>query len=151
MGPGFSFKLFIYSICFTTVWSAGLTPRPALFSKLNLCNLVFQRTFCVMHMSPHVVKRTKKNSKWATSFWVSTSFWESLPIADQQTFFFIFLHEPYMSLSYTWWKSYFFHHFPMFLIVFEHTNACIAWYSHGHLFHAPLCAIILGATWCHHP
>ena len=39
---------------------------------------------------------------------MSTSFWESLPIADRQTFFFVFLHEPCMSLLYAWWKRYFF-------------------------------------------
>ena len=37
------------------------TKTPALFSKLDLRNLVFQRTFCIMHMSAHVEKRTKKN------------------------------------------------------------------------------------------
>ena len=40
--------------------------------------------------------KNKQNFKRATSFLVSTSFWESLPIADQQTFFFVFLHEPLM-------------------------------------------------------
>ena len=74
----------------------------------------FQRTFCVMHMSIHV----EKKSKWATSFW------GSLPIADQQTIFFIFLHVSYTSLSCTRWKKYFFHHFQIFYIVFDHANAC---------------------------
>ena len=61
---------------------------------------------------------------------MSTSSWESLPIADKQTFFFIFLHAPYMSLSYAWWKRYFFMIFKCFwsfLIVFDHANACACW------------------------
>ena len=80
----------------------------------------------IIHMSctwdTHVEKKNKKqqNSKWATSIWVSTSFWESLPIADQQTFFFVFLREPYMSLSCAWWKRY-------FLLVFECIGACVHW------------------------
>ena len=40
------------------------------------------------------------------------------------TFFFIFLHAPNMSLSYVWWKRYFFHDFWMFFIFFNHVNAC---------------------------
>ena len=32
-----------------------------------------------------------------------------------------FLHEPYMSISYAWWKRYF---FWMFFILFDHANAC---------------------------
>ena len=27
-------------------------------------------------------------------------------------------------LSCKWWKRYFFHHFPMFFIIFNHANAC---------------------------
>ena len=50
----------------------------------------------------HDTKCSLNYSKWATSIW------ESLPIADQQTLFFVFLHEPYMCLSYAWWKRYFF-------------------------------------------
>ena len=30
----------------------------------------------------------------------------------------------HMSLSCAWWKRYFFHHFPMFVIFFDHANAC---------------------------
>ena len=41
-----------------------------------------------------------------------------------QTFFFVFLCKPLMCLSCTWWKRYFFDHFPMFFIVFNHANAC---------------------------
>ena len=36
----------------------------------------------------------------------------------------VYLHAPYMSLSYAWWKRYFFHHFQMFSIDFNHANAC---------------------------
>ena len=43
---------------------------------------------------------------------------------EHWTFFFIFLHAPYMSLMYAWWKRYFFHDFWMFSIIFDHTNAC---------------------------
>ena len=70
------------------------------------------------------VRKSWTNYKWATSVWVSTSSWESLPIADQQSFFFVFLHEHYISLSYAWWKRYFFHDFWMFFIIFD---ACVRW------------------------
>ena len=30
----------------------------------------------------------------------------------------------FVSLSYAWWKKYFFTHFTMILIVFDHANAC---------------------------
>ena len=43
---------------------------------------------------------------------------ESLSIAEQQTVFFVFLHEPYMSLSYAWGKRYFFNDFGMFFYRF---------------------------------
>ena len=43
----------------------------------------------IMHTGSACRKNNKKqqNSKWATSPWVSNGFWESLPIADQQTLF----------------------------------------------------------------
>ena len=70
---------------------------------------------------------------------------ESLSITDQQTFFFIFLHASNMSLSCTWWKSYFFHHFLMIFIVFDHTNACasiclLVKIHNSYHFHVRLCA-----------
>ena len=40
------------------------------------------------------------------------------------TFFFVFLREPLLSLSCAWWKRYFFTHFRVFLIVFDHADAC---------------------------
>ena len=46
-----------------------------------------------------------------------------------QTFFFIFLHESDISLLCPWWKRYFFHHFPMFFIIFDHVNACANMHS----------------------
>ena len=80
---------------------------------------IWKSWFCSWTWEGLVEKQSKQqNSKWATSFWVSTSFWESLPIADQLTFFFVFLHEPYyIILSHAWWKRYFFHDFQMFFIV----------------------------------
>ena len=127
----------IYPICLTTVECRTHTKTPALFSKLNLVNLVFREHFVSCTWVLMYKKRTKNNKiqneqpafgcqpafGWYSIFF-QTSFWESLPIADQQTFFFLFLHEPYMSLSYTWRKRYFFHHFRMFLIVFDHASAC---------------------------
>ena len=62
--------------------------------------------------------------------------WEWLPKASCHpkagcsfgiTFFFIFVHGPYMSLLYAWQKSYFFHDFPMIFIVFRHAQAWICW------------------------
>ena len=47
-------------------------------------------------------------------------------IADQQTFFFIFLRT-YMRLWCAWWKRYFFHHFLMFFIVFNHVEIHNIW------------------------
>ena len=115
----------------------------------------------------HVYKRLMKgswkkhnqkqqNSKWATSFWVSTSFWESLPIAAQQTFFFGFLHKPYM--SHAWWKRYFFHDFQMFFIfstMRTHAQARLKYATHschfkkemsGRLFQVMQFSYVNGAT-----
>ena len=41
-----------------------------------------------------------------------------------RNFFFVFLHASHMSFSCAWWKRYFFNHFTMFFIVFDHANAC---------------------------
>ena len=41
-----------------------------------------------------------------------------------KTFFFNFVHAPYMSLSYACKKRSFFHDFQMFFIVFDHANTC---------------------------
>ena len=84
-------------------------------------------TFFIMRMIDSCKTHEEKYSKWGARFWVLTSFWESLPIADQQTFFFIFLHEPYMSLSCAWWKKVLIHDFLMFFIVFDHANAWVLW------------------------
>ena len=50
----------------------------------------------------------------------------ALPIADQQTFFLIFLHELYMSLSYSM-KKVLFNDFRIIFIVSHHANSCICW------------------------
>ena len=42
------------------------------------------------------------------------------------SFFFVFLREPYVSLSCAWWKRSFLHDFQMFLITFDHVKACAA-------------------------
>ena len=67
----------------------------------------------------------------------STSFWESLPIADQQTFFFLFLHVPYKFDALhepllRMMEKVLFHEFQMFFMVF-------LWFStmqmmHKHVF-----------------
>ena len=91
-----------------------------------------KRTFSIMYTrgSCNAHEEKQENSKWATSFWVSTSFRESLPIADQQSFFFIFLHVSYMSLSCTWWKRYFFIIFKCvlsFSTMRTRAQACAGW------------------------
>ena len=46
------------------------------------------------------------------------------------TFFFVFLHEHYMSLLYSWWKRYFFMIFKCFWsfsTMQTHAQACICW------------------------
>ena len=52
-----------------------------------------------------LTKKNEENSKWATSIWVSPSFWESLPNRWPTNFFFIFLrfsscalHEPIVQM-----------------------------------------------------
>ena len=65
----------------------------------------------------------QKNSKWASTFWLSTGFWESLPLADQQTFFFLF----YVSLtcaSRAHDNKGNFHNFQVFFFIFDHGNTC---------------------------
>ena len=58
----------------------------------------------------------------------STSFRESLPIADQQLFFFVFLHGSHMSLLWAWWKRYF---FSSFSNVFHHFRPCKCMRKYG--------------------
>ena len=43
--------------------------------------------------------------------------------------FFVFLCESLVSLSCAWWKRYFFIHFQVFSIVFDHVNACASMHS----------------------
>ena len=54
---------------------------------------------------------------------MSISFSESLPIADQLTIIFIFLHEPYVSLLCTQLKRNFFDDFLVFQFVLDPANA----------------------------
>ena len=42
-------------------------------------------------------------------------------------FFFAFLPEPCVSLSWAWWKRYFFTNFRVFLTMQMHAQACIRW------------------------
>ena len=44
--------------------------------------------------------------------------------AISTAFFFMFLYDPYMSLSRVRWKKYFFDNFQAFFIVFDHVNPC---------------------------
>ena len=39
-------------------------------------------------------------------------------------FYFMFLREPYVSLSRVRWKKYIFDNFQVFFIAFDHVNAC---------------------------
>ena len=127
-------------VCWSAIGgdSQKLVDTQMLVANLEFCFLFFLFFFstCTSHVHDDVLwktlqKKNKKeqNSKWAPSVWVSTSFWESPPIADQQTFFFVFLREPYLSLSCAWWKRYFLTHFQVFLIVFDHGNACTSMHS----------------------
>ena len=91
-----------------------------------------EKSYYIIHM--HCSSRKKyKNTKIPNeqqSFKVSTSFWESLPITDQQTFFFIFLCKPLVCLSCAWWKRYYlliFKCFWLFLTMRTHAQACIRW------------------------
>ena len=81
------------------------------YSKIMKKLLSFSESYPCYPCRKKVQKQ--QNSKWATSFW------ESLSIADQQTFFFIFFHASVMSLSCTWWKRYFLLHFRMFFYRFR--------------------------------
>ena len=83
-----------------------------------------------------MVENNKKHSKmmkkvpFSSCVWVSTSFWESLPMTDQQTFFFVFLREPYVSFSCAWYKGAFFIIFLCFWsfsTMRRHAQACIRW------------------------
>ena len=98
----------------------------------KLWKMIFQKTFCIMHMRRPCRKKNKKqqNSKWVTSVWVSTSFWGSLPIAGQQTFLSFF----FVSLT---WASRAHDEKGTFLLIFEcfwsvltmrtHAHACVRW------------------------
>ena len=65
------------------------------------------------------VRLTYKNSG-ATSFWASTSVWESLLNAKKLHF----CSFSYVSLLYAWWIKYVFDYFKAFFIVFDHENTC---------------------------
>ena len=77
-----------------------------------------------------------------------------LPIADQRTFFFIFLDASHMSLLYVcMMEKVLFHHFPMFVIVFDHANTCTSMHSlveiHNTLLKWSLLSIsLLTFHWC---
>ena len=60
------------------------------------------------------------NFSGATSFWVSTSIWESLFNTEKLHFFCIFLRKPLVRMI----KKYVFDYFRAFFIVFDHVNAC---------------------------
>ena len=74
--------------------------------------------------------RCMKNSEENTSILVSASFWESLPIPDQQTFFFVFssqaFHKPLVRMM----EKVLFHDFHCFQPckrMRKHAQACIHW------------------------
>ena len=110
----------IYFICSFCFYYCMECRTPAL---LNLRNIVVQKKIWVMHMR----KKNKKqqDSKLATSLWVSTSFWESLPIADQKNF------SSFFFMSLTWALHEYFFYFQMFFIVFDHANTCECKHKHA--------------------
>ena len=77
-------------------------------------------------------RKTKKKVCWSAIGSDSQKLVDTLKLVAHLEFccflyFFIFLREPYVSLSCAWWKRYFFTHFRMFLIVFDHAKACVRW------------------------
>ena len=142
----------IWSFCFTTVMECRThTKTLALFSKLNLYNKVFQRTFCIMRnkffqrfssctRGAHVEKRTKTTkfqmsnqllgvnqllrvtpNRWPTNFFFRFSSWAS--------------RVPLVSMM----KKILFTHFWVFSIVFDHANAC-----------ASMCLLVKIHNTCYH-
>ena len=107
------------------------TKTPALFSILNLRNIVFRKYFASCTWDAHVEKRTKTTKFQMSNHCLGVN--QLLGVApnrNQQTFFFIFLHEPYISLLYEWWKWYFFmlfKCFSSFLTMRTHGQACVFW------------------------
>ena len=102
----------------THVWS--ISKCALILSKILKCWVL-----CILMKKLHGQKQWKTpkftwNCCGATSFWVSTSIWESLPKAKNC----FFLHVlTWVSCAY-YEKYYFFGNFQAFLIVFDHVNAC---------------------------
>ena len=123
-----SWVLSLFLVCVgynPRVWTFG--PRPGLFVQgwCSYCNMLpfftlvsIQKHFTILgmlcistskHMLAHVFSHGRKRQK---------------TFENDEKKIFVFLHAPYMSLPCTWMKRYFFHHFQMFLYVFDHANAC---------------------------
>ena len=80
---------------------------PCNFSVTTVVDKIFLSTLvcCVFRPAKYVHSCLTPIRWWliqnfVVGLWVSTSFWESLPIADQHTFSLFF----YMSLLCSWWK-----------------------------------------------
>ena len=73
---------------------------------IKVCLLCFSTSERMLALAFSWLKMIKKHSKMI-----------------KKTFFFVFLHKPLMCILCTWWNRYFFHHFPMFFIVFDHAFA----------------------------
>ena len=140
-----NFRSYCFNLLYYCMECRTHTKTPARFSILNLCSKVFQRTFGVMHnkvfqkissctREAHVEKQQKttrfqmSNQRLGVNqllgvtpnCWPTNFFFFFLRFSS---FFFVFLRVPYVSLSCEWWKRYFFTHFWVFLIVFNHGNA----------------------------
>ena len=71
-----------------------------------------------------MVENYKKHLKMMKKIPLSSSTWEK-----RRKKFFAFICEPYVSLLSAWRKRYFFHHFRMFLIVFEQSTQSFLLFS----------------------
>ena len=122
------YKLFFLHLCYGKLGNRGIGTRGKEILLLSRTSKYLSSFAYEAH-----VRLSKKNNqkqqnfKWATSIWVSTGIWESLPITEQQTFFFVCLREPYVNLLCAWWKRKFLMIFDLvFFMIFKHANAWIS-------------------------
>ena len=68
--------------------------------------MVLKSLFLIMHSLQFKCLLFRKTSNPSILMIIIAFGPKSLPIADQQTLFFVFLNEPYVSLWCPWWKSF---------------------------------------------
>ena len=107
----------------------------------------FQRTLTSFTCIAHVEKKYKNNKiiNEQPALRCQPAFGSHSQMLTNKLFFFVFLRKPLVCLSCAWWKRYFLTHFQVFLIVFDHVNACASMYLLVEIHNSHL----WGCSWIH--